>query len=155
MIVRTKNPVQMTLHVGALSAYLMEPVMIVPAVAQEQDDDQEVPSNVSVREPFTLSVPSEREHDQQEAVVERPTGIPPEQTSGDRVGGNVSDPVQSDGSECECQRPGSSLNINLRQLWVGPQRVVSSGRSSPQSTRQQTNSILSKPCYLALLFITR
>ena len=111
MIVRTKNPVQMTLHVGALSAHLIELMMIVPAAVQKKDDDREVPSNVSVREPFALSVPSEREHNQQEAVVERPTGVPPEQISGDRAGGNVSDPVQSDGSDRECQQPGSSLNI--------------------------------------------
>ena len=72
----------MTLHVGALSAHLTELMMMVP--------------NVSVHESFVLSVSNEREDDQQEAVVEWPT-----------LGGDVSDPIQSDESKRECQQLGS------------------------------------------------
>ena len=78
---------------------------------QERAGDQEIPSNVSVHVSFVLDIPSEREseapiqqeHHQQEADVERPSGIPSEQNSGDHVDGDASDPIQSNAPERESQ----------------------------------------------------
>ena len=89
--------------------------------AQERDGDQEIPSNVSVDESHILGAPGEREsealirrkHYQQEVHVDRLTGIPSERASGDHVGGDASDPIQSDGPERECQQPGNASNIDL------------------------------------------
>ena len=159
-----KNPkVQITLHVRSLSAQLMGLMMISPTAVQERDDDQEIPSDVSVYESCNLSVSGEwtsealnlQEHDQQVADVERPSRILSEQTSGDYAGGDASDPIQSDGSERECQQPGKALNINLLQLWTEPQGMVLSGRLSSRWARKQKDLLLSKPCCSSFILITR
>ena len=137
--------------------------MIIPTAAQERDGDQEIPSNVSVHESFVPDVPSERgsetliqrEHNQHEADVERPTGTPSEQASGDHADGGASDPIQSDGPERECQQPENSSNIKLLQLWTEPRGMVLSGRLSSQWTRIREDSLLSKPCCPSFILITR
>ena len=85
---------------------------IFPTTVQERDGDQEIPLNIS-HEPFVLDLPSERESEalnqreyhHQEADVERPAETPPERAPGDRVGGDTSDPIRSDGPERECRKP--------------------------------------------------
>ena len=152
----------MALQVGSLSALLMGLMTIFPTTVQERDGDQEIPVNAS-HEQFVLGVPSEREsetlnqweHHQQEADVERPTGIASEQASGDRVGGNASDPIQSDGSERECQQPRDDLYINILWMRAKPRGMGISGRSSSQWTRKLEDSVLSKPFCPSFMFITR
>ena len=97
--------------------------MIFPTAVQERDGDQEIPLSVS-HEPFVLNAPSERgseapiQHYQQEADVERPTGVPSEQASGDHVGGGASDPIQSDRPEREYQQPRDVL-LNIESFSCG------------------------------------
>ena len=108
-----------------------------PAAVQERDGDQRIPPTVSGHEQFVLSVsdlPVERGpavRDYQEAVFKRPTGIPPEQTSGDHVGG-ASGSIRL--SQRECKQLRNALNINLLQLWAEPRRVASPGRLPPLPT---------------------
>ena len=134
---------------------------IFPTAVQERDGDQEIPLNVS-HELFVLDVPSEREseapihHYQQETDVERPTEIPSEQASGDHVGGDASDPIQSDGPERECQQLRDVLlNIKILQLRVEPRGMGLLGRSSSQWTKRQGDSLLSKPCCPSFMLTTK
>ena len=122
-----------------------------PAAVQERDGDRRIPPNVSGHEqlfPPVSDLPVEREPEggHQEAVVERPTGTSPEQTSGDYVG-DASGSTRS--SERECQRLGHALNTNLLQFWAEPRRVASLGRLSPHPTRKQVDSIPSRLYYLS------
>ena len=153
----------MALHVRSLSAQPMRLMTTLPTALQERDDGQETPSNVSIHESFALGVSSEREsealnqrkHYHQEADVERPAGIPSEQTSGDNLGGDAPDPFQSDGPERECQQPRNASNINLLQLRTEPRGMVLSGELSSQWKRKQDCSLLSKHCCLSFMLITR
>lgn len=135
-----------------------------PAAVQERDGNQAIPPNDPGHEQLVLGVsslpieresevPIPREHHQQETDVELPIGIPPTQASGDHFGVDVSHPIQSDG--CWYQQPGNAPNTNLLQLRMEPQGVVPPERLPPQLTRRQTNSTLSKCCYLTFMPTTR
>ena len=68
--------------------------------AQERGGVQEIPSNAPGHKHFVPDVPSLSTERGPEAVVERPTGVPPEQVSGNHVKGAVPDPIRSDKPEC-------------------------------------------------------
>ena len=129
-----------------------------PTAAQERDGDQEIPLNVS-HEPFIPNVPSKREPEaqnqredyQQEAGVERPTGMPSERASGD-----APDPIQPDGPERERQQPRDVLsNVKILQLRTESRGMGLLGRLSSQWMRNQKDSLLSRPFCPSFMFITR